>query len=227
MRSAKVGVARQLETKKPQTGRKHSTSSRGTIHSQQSQPEDTTQMKYTRKELKEYRQLFNMFDTDGSGAIGNEELKQAMISIGLHANKNEIDNVIKEVDADGNGEIDFEEFCACMKKSQNIVKSTNEELIRECFEIFDQDRNGIITENEFKYIAKEFGDFDDELAEKVFRELDVSANGHLSADQFATIVEDYLLSDPIRHEMDTEDFSEDQMEETRASPFNHLSSVPE
>ncbi|PIC19639.1 hypothetical protein B9Z55_025117 [Caenorhabditis nigoni] len=38
-----------------------------------------------------------MFDTDGSGAIGNEELKQAMISIGLHANKAEIDNVIKEV----------------------------------------------------------------------------------------------------------------------------------
>ncbi|EGT41438.1 hypothetical protein CAEBREN_06341 [Caenorhabditis brenneri] len=96
MRSAKVGVARQLETKKPQTGRKISTSSRGTIHSQQSQPEDI-QMKYTRKELKEYRQLFNMFDTDGSGAIGNEELKQAMISIGLHANKAEIDNVIKEV----------------------------------------------------------------------------------------------------------------------------------
>ena len=56
------------------------------------------------------------------------------------------------MDADGNGEIDFEEFCACMKKSQSIVKSTNEELIRECFEIFDQDGNGVITENEFKVI---------------------------------------------------------------------------
>ncbi|CAI2356165.1 unnamed protein product [Caenorhabditis sp. 36 PRJEB53466] len=187
-------------------------------------------MKYTRKELKEYRQLFNMFDTDGSGAIGNEELKQAMISIGLHANKAEIDNVIKEVDADGNGEIDFEEFCACMKKSQNIVKSTNEELIRECFEVFDQDRNGIITENEFKYIAKEFGDFDDELAEKVFRELDVSANGHLSADQFATIVEDYLLSDPIKHDVDNEESSDERQDERRddrSSPMNYLSTVPE
>ncbi|VDP62839.1 unnamed protein product [Heligmosomoides polygyrus] len=124
-----------------------------------------------------------------------------------------------QVDADGNGEIDFDEFCACMKKSQSIVKSTNEELIRECFDIFDQDHNGIITESEFKvgvndyglfyenhpflspevapfqYVAKELGDFTEELAEKVFRELDVSANGHLSADQFATVMEDYLLSD--------------------------------
>ncbi|KJH43106.1 hypothetical protein DICVIV_10890 [Dictyocaulus viviparus] len=37
-----------------------------------------------------------MFDTDGSGAIGNEELKQAMFSIGMHANEAEIDSVIKE-----------------------------------------------------------------------------------------------------------------------------------
>ncbi|PIO72342.1 EF hand [Teladorsagia circumcincta] len=108
------------------------------------------------------------------------------------------------VDADGNGEIDFEEFCACMKKSQSIVRSTNEELIRECFDIFDQDHNGIITESEFKYVAKEYGDFSEELAEKVFRELDVSANGHLSADQFATVVEDYLLYDTTRIDIDKE-----------------------
>ncbi|CAJ0609531.1 unnamed protein product [Cylicocyclus nassatus] len=208
MRSSKVGIAKPPEKiEKPPSGRKMSTSSRATVQSSQSQKShnnenhvDNNDPTYDRKELKEYRQLFNMFDTDGSGAIGNDELKQAMLSIGIHANEAEIDNVIKEVDADGNGEIDFEEFCACMKKSQSIIKSTNEELIRECFDIFDQDHNGIITESEFKYIAKEFGDFTEELAERVFRELDVSANGHLSADQFATIVEDYLLSDNSKPE---------------------------
>lgn len=30
-------------------------------------------------------------------STGNEELKQAMISIGMHANESEIDNVIREV----------------------------------------------------------------------------------------------------------------------------------
>lgn len=39
-----------------------------------------------------------MFDTDGSGAIGREELKEAMISIGLgQTNDAEIDRLISEV----------------------------------------------------------------------------------------------------------------------------------
>ncbi|KAI6174410.1 hypothetical protein M3Y98_01187000 [Aphelenchoides besseyi] len=153
---------------------------------------------YTKSEIEDYRQLFSMFDTDGSGAIGNEELKQAIISIGMQASDKEIDDLIKEVDEDGNGEIDFSEFCHCLKRSQNIVKSSNEEMVRQCFNIFDQDGNGVITENEFMYIAKEVGGFDDELAEYVFHQLDVSSNGHLSTDQFAAIVEDYLLSDQSR-----------------------------
>lgn len=54
-----------------------------------------------------------------------------------------------QVDENGNGEIDFEEFCHCIKKSQNLVRTSNEEIIRQCFEIFDQDKNGLITQNEF------------------------------------------------------------------------------
>lgn len=52
--------------------------------------------KYSKEQLEEYLQLFSMFDTDGSGAIGSQELKEAIMSIGLQANDGEIDNLIKE-----------------------------------------------------------------------------------------------------------------------------------
>ncbi|KAK0407528.1 hypothetical protein QR680_019243 [Steinernema hermaphroditum] len=159
-------------------------------------------VQYTKEELSEFRALFSMLDTDGSGALGNDELKQAVQRLGLQIRSEEIDDLIKEVDADGNGEIDFEEFCICMKKSQTLAsaKTSNEEVIRQCFEVFDQDRNGLISENEFKFIAKEIGGYSDLLAEYVFSQLDISGAGTITADQFGTIVEDYLLNEDSRQE---------------------------
>ncbi|CAJ0944532.1 unnamed protein product, partial [Mesorhabditis belari] len=198
MRSHRVGVLPSTTDSNKNGNLKMRRGSSQSQHSHHSEDGSSTarttkerEQKYSKKELKEWKQLFGMFDTDGSGAIGSEELKRAMKALGVGMSDEHIENIIKEVDSDGNGEIDFDEFCACMKKSQTLAKVTNDETIRECFDIFDQDRNGIITENEFKYIAKTFGEFSDELAEK----LDVSSVGHLSIDQFAAIVDDYLFSD--------------------------------
>lgn len=60
--------------------------------------------------FQEYLQLFKMFDTDGSGAIGREELKEAMISIGLgQTNDAEIDRLISEV-SDEKSDRPFDHF---------------------------------------------------------------------------------------------------------------------
>ncbi|CAK5026712.1 unnamed protein product [Meloidogyne enterolobii] len=147
-------------------------------HSAARQQQQMLERLYTKGELKEYQQLFKMFDTDGSGAIGSEELKGAMLRIGLEADDAEIERLIKEVDEDGNGEIDFPEFCQCMKTAERQggfrQRPTNDEV----------------------YVAKEIGGFSHELAEFVFRELlgDSSAD-QLDMDRFSAIVEDYLLSD--------------------------------
>ena len=58
---------------------------------------------------------FTLFDKDGSGAISSEEVKEILCS-GQKIDDAVWDEVIKEVDADGNGEIDFEEFAAMMQK---------------------------------------------------------------------------------------------------------------
>ena len=56
--------------------------------------------------------------------------------------------MINEVDIDGNGQIEFPEFCVMMKR---IMKETDQEMIREAFKVFDKDGNGVITESEFRY----------------------------------------------------------------------------
>lgn len=50
--------------------------------------------------------------------------------------------MINEVDIDGNGQIEFPEFCVMMKR---MMKETDSEMIREAFRVFDKDGNGVIT----------------------------------------------------------------------------------
>jgi len=70
---------------------------------------------------------FKMFDKDESGSIGTDNIKQ-MLGFGENAIKPEVlDQIMKQVDINGDGEISYEEFVTLMKSSgssnwQNIAK---------------------------------------------------------------------------------------------------------
>uniref|UniRef100_A0AC34G6L6 EF-hand domain-containing protein n=1 Tax=Panagrolaimus sp. ES5 TaxID=591445 RepID=A0AC34G6L6_9BILA len=54
--------------------------------------------KYTAEELQEYRQVFNMFDADRSGAIGLDELENAITNLGVDSKTVDLESIIKEAD---------------------------------------------------------------------------------------------------------------------------------
>jgi len=64
---------------------------------------------------------FKVFDQDGSGSIDRDELVLVLSSeeitdlIQMKMNEQEIDAIIKEVDLNGDGKIDFDEFMAMMR----------------------------------------------------------------------------------------------------------------
>ena len=53
---------------------------------------------------------FKMYDTDGSGSISREEIRLIVKLAGEDLSENEIEEMIRESDIDGDGEVDFTEF---------------------------------------------------------------------------------------------------------------------
>jgi len=59
---------------------------------------------------------FKMFDKDGGGSISTEEIRQ-VLSFGQNLEESVVNEIIKQVDANGDGEISFDEFAEMMLKN--------------------------------------------------------------------------------------------------------------
>ena len=62
------------------------------------------------KRRRRVAQLFNYYDVDGSGMIDRRELGLILSSLGARASSSELDFYMMQIDADGSGEIDMDEF---------------------------------------------------------------------------------------------------------------------
>lgn len=80
-----------------------------------------------------------------------------MRSLGQNPTEAELQDMINEVDADGNGTIDFPEFLTMMARKMRDTDS--EEEIKEAFKVFDRDNNGFISAAELKHVMISIGAF--------------------------------------------------------------------
>ena len=59
-------------------------------------------MYYIIKTFPDYKQAFLYYDKDGNGTISPEELRTIMMSFGQNPTADELDDLMKEIDIDGN-----------------------------------------------------------------------------------------------------------------------------
>jgi Ca2+-binding EF-hand superfamily protein len=91
-----------------------------------------------------------------AGTIDPKELTSAMESLGFEAKNQTIYQMIKDIDKDGSGAIDFDEFLDMMTAKMSD-KDTKED-INKVFKLFDDDTTGKITLKNLKRVARELGE---------------------------------------------------------------------
>ncbi|XP_066286717.1 calmodulin-like isoform X1 [Branchiostoma lanceolatum] len=141
------------------------------------------------EQIAEYKEVFSLFDKDGSGVITTAELGDVLMGLGLAISTPELQDMISEMDADGSGCIDFPEFLMVMARKQR--EQDNEKEIREAFRVFDKDGNGFITASELRVVMANLGEkLSDEELEEMIDEADIDGDGHINYDEF------YLMMKP-------------------------------
>ena len=117
--------------------------------------------KLTKKERREFRTAFRLFDKNDDGAISVGELKEVFEGLNLNFKDRELVLMLKSIDDNDDGKVDIDEFVAVMKGSaysDPIHSRTYLEELKEAFEVFDKDGDGKINDNELKSIMHALGE---------------------------------------------------------------------
>ncbi|CAF1008581.1 unnamed protein product [Adineta ricciae] len=140
----------------------------------------------TSAQRKELKDAFDVFDTDESGKISQNELGNILKALNIKINDNQLKQLVVDMDSDQSGEIEFDEFCRVMSEAF-FKKYTNNEL-RVAFQQFDQDGSGYIQANELESIMRKMGRrFSKSQIDNMVKSLDSSGDGKISFDEFVQL----------------------------------------
>ncbi|ETO09562.1 calmodulin [Reticulomyxa filosa] len=157
-------------------------------------PDTEPEIALTDEQIAEFKEAFSLFTInnqnktksneqkiDGDGTITTKELGTVMRSLGQNPTESELQDMINEVDSDGNGTIDFSEFLAMM--ARKMKDSDSEDEIKEAFKVFDKDGNGFISAAELRHVMTNLGErLTDEEVDEMIREADIDGDGQINYD---------------------------------------------
>ncbi|WAR19924.1 CALM-like protein, partial [Mya arenaria] len=126
-------------------------------------------LQLTDEQIEDFREAFGLFDREGKGSITVDDLKAVLRSLGKNPSDEELVEMIREVDDDGerhgaeggramveSGTIEFPEFLTMMVRKVKAPE-TEKELI-DAFRVFDHLNNGFVSVTEMRHVLANLGE---------------------------------------------------------------------
>ena len=96
-------------------------------------------------QVEQLREIFMRFDMDSDGSLTQLELAALLRSLGLKPSGDQLHCLLDNMDANGNGKVEFDELVSAILPDMTEQVLVNQEQLLEVFRSFDRDGNGYIT----------------------------------------------------------------------------------
>ncbi|KAI3743895.1 hypothetical protein L1987_56962 [Smallanthus sonchifolius] len=142
------------------------------------------------------KQVFNFFDIDGDGKISQTELSNVLLTFGQQKSTATIEaqGILKEVDFNGDGFIDLDEFMSIMDSSKPVFAGSKEDNgdddLKNAFLVFDSDKNGLISAKELQRVLISLGCSNSKLGKcrKMIKGVDKDGDGFVDFEEFKSMM---------------------------------------
>ncbi|KVH97200.1 Calcium-binding EF-hand [Cynara cardunculus var. scolymus] len=145
------------------------------------------------------KQVFKFFDIDGDGKISQLELTNVLLTFGHEKSMAtmEAQGILKEVDFNGDGFIDLDEFMTIMDASNPVFAVSKQDNgggddddLRNAFMVFDSDKNGLISAKELQRVLMSLGCSNSKLGQcrKMIKGVDKDGDGFVNFQEFKSMM---------------------------------------
>ena len=137
------------------------------------------------KEVEPLRTIFNSLDKNRDGKLSCKEIKEGLKG---HVNENDLITIMKNIDTDKNGYVEYNEF---LSAAMGEEISHYETRLESAFNLIDRDGNGKISVRELKSMLK--GDVNKTEADfwiNIIKEADKNGDGELDFEEFMAIMKE-------------------------------------
>merc|ERR1712243_188830 len=142
-------------------------------------------------EIKCLKVFFDLFDTKKQEFLSADDLDEIMRAMGFRPSKEELQELLEEIDEDGSGEIEFGEFCqlcATFLVEDPDMETMKREL-KDAFRLYDKEGLGYITTETLRGLISELlAPLTDEELEGILEELDEDGSGSMDFDEFCEMM---------------------------------------
>eukprot|EP00429_Kryptoperidinium_foliaceum_P082270 CAMPEP_0176230422 /NCGR_PEP_ID=MMETSP0121_2-20121125/24290_1 /TAXON_ID=160619 /ORGANISM="Kryptoperidinium foliaceum, Strain CCMP 1326" /LENGTH=500 /DNA_ID=CAMNT_0017569763 /DNA_START=155 /DNA_END=1657 /DNA_ORIENTATION=+ len=146
---------------------------------------------------------FHKIDMEGKGVVSVEAFKEGLVSRGFH-DTGFLTELLKEADADGSGDIDYNELLAV--SIERAIAANREALYMEAFKAMDTDNDGTLNTAEIAQAmsALDKAGMDDGCnmleAAALLRDADLDGDGKVSYSEFCALMDKSASHRPAQGE---------------------------